>query len=114
LAQRLVFFSLSTTSLTSALSVLTYVSLPASSIYETCTIAAVGLIYSLRRQQRKWDAARTFWEEEVREQGRAALLETEEQLRTTVRDGGKSQVDVTAHEARKAIADAREALDNVH
>ncbi|KAL3458534.1 hypothetical protein BJX64DRAFT_221201 [Aspergillus heterothallicus] len=114
LAQRLVFFSLSTTSLTSALSVLTYVSLPASSIYETCTIAAVGLIYSLRRQQRKWDAARTFWEEEVREEGRTALLETEEQLRTTVRDGGKSQGEVTAHEAREAITQAREALNNVH
>ncbi|KAL2848501.1 hypothetical protein BJY01DRAFT_246374 [Aspergillus pseudoustus] len=114
LAQRLVLFSLSTTSLTSALSVLTYVSFPASSIYETCTMAAVGLIYSLRRQQRKWDAARTFWEEEVREEGRTALLETEEQLRTTVRNGGKSQVEVTDHEGRKAITEAREALDNVH
>ncbi|KAL2866283.1 uncharacterized protein BJX67DRAFT_143377 [Aspergillus lucknowensis] len=114
LAQRLVLFSLSTTSLTSALSALTYISLPASSVYETCTIAAVGLIYSLRRQQRKWDAARTFWEEEVREDGRTALLETEEQLRTTVREGGRTQVDTTAHEARKAVTQAREALENVH
>ncbi|KAL4883069.1 hypothetical protein BJY04DRAFT_32607 [Aspergillus karnatakaensis] len=114
MAQRLVLFSLSTTSLTSALSILTYVSLPTSSIYETCTIAAVGLLYSLRRQQRKWEAARTFWEEEVRDNGRTALLETEEQLRTTVREGGKVQGAVTAHEARKAITQAREALDNVH
>ncbi|KAL3481832.1 hypothetical protein BJX99DRAFT_243493 [Aspergillus californicus] len=113
LAQRLVFFSLSTMSLTSALSVLTYVSLPTASIYETCTIAAVGLIYTLRRQQRKWEAARNFWEEEVREDGRAALLETEEHLRTIVREGGRNQVDLTAHKARKAITQAREALDNV-
>ncbi|KAL4868524.1 hypothetical protein BDV12DRAFT_102246 [Aspergillus spectabilis] len=114
LAQRQVLFSLSTTSLTSALSILTYVSLPTASIYETCTIAAVGLLYSLRRQQRKWEAARAFWEEEVRDNGRTALRETEEQLRITVREGGKVQGAVTAHEARKAITHAREALDKVH
>ncbi|KAL4939166.1 hypothetical protein BDV06DRAFT_225301, partial [Aspergillus oleicola] len=81
MAQRLVLFSISTTSLTSALSILTFVSFPTASIYETCTIAAVGLIYSLRRQQRKWEAARAFWEDEVRDNGRTALRETEEQLR---------------------------------
>ncbi|KAI9374512.1 hypothetical protein BJX61DRAFT_540757 [Aspergillus egyptiacus] len=113
LAQRLVFFTLSTTSLTSVLSVLTQVSLPTASIYETGTIAAVGLIYSLRRQQRKWDAARVFFEEEVREEGRSALLETEEQMRTAVREGGRNEENITAHKARKAIAQAREALDNV-
>ncbi|KAL4805977.1 hypothetical protein BDV18DRAFT_15323 [Aspergillus unguis] len=114
MAQRLVLFSLSTTSLTSALSILTYVSLPSASIYETCSIAAVGLIYSLRRQQKKWEAARGFWEEEVRDNGRTALLETEEQLRKTVRHGGKVEEPVTAHDARKAITRARDALDNVH
>lgn len=114
MAQRLVLFSLSTTSLTSALSMLTYISLPTASIYETCTFGAVGLIYSLRRQQRKWEAARTFWEEEVRDNGRTALLETEEQMRKTVREGGKVQLAVTADEARQAIIKAREALDNVH
>lgn len=114
MAQRLVLFSLSTTSLTSALSLLTYISLPAASVYETCTFAAVGLIYSLRRQQRKWEAARAFWEEEVRDNGRTALLKTEEQLRRTVQEGGRVQLPVTAHEARTAITKAREALDNVH
>ncbi|KAL4753797.1 hypothetical protein BDW72DRAFT_190757 [Aspergillus terricola var. indicus] len=114
MAQRLVLFSISTTSLCTALSVLTSVSLPTASVYETGTIAAVGLIYSLRRQQRKWEAARAFWEEEVRDNGRTALRETEEQLRKTVRDGGKVQLLVTAHEARDAIKQARDALNNVH
>ncbi|KAL4988731.1 hypothetical protein BDW68DRAFT_85897 [Aspergillus falconensis] len=113
MAQRLVLFSISTTSLTTALSVLTSVSLPAASVYETGTIAAVGLIYSLRRQQRKWEAARAFWEEEVRDNGRTALRETEEQLRRIVRDGGKVQLPATAQEARKAIKQARDALNNV-
>ncbi|KAL3431142.1 hypothetical protein BDV09DRAFT_154940 [Aspergillus tetrazonus] len=114
MAQCLVLFSISTTSLCTALSVLTSVSLPTASVYETGTIAAVGLIYSLRRQQRKWEAARAFWEEEVRDNGRMALRETEEQLRRTVRDGGKVQSPVTAHEARDAIKQARDALNNVH
>ncbi|KAL4902412.1 hypothetical protein BDW74DRAFT_158507 [Aspergillus multicolor] len=114
MAQRLVLFSISTTSLTTALSVLTSISLPTASVYETGTIAAVGLIYSLRWQQRKWHAARRFWEEEVRDNGRTALRETEQQLRRTVREGGKVQLPVTAHEARKAIKQARDALDNVH
>ncbi|KAL4760260.1 uncharacterized protein BDW70DRAFT_69260 [Aspergillus foveolatus] len=114
MAQRLVLFSISTTSLCTALSVLTSVSLPTASVYETGTIAAVGLIYSLRRQQRKWEAARAFWEEEVRDNGRMALRETEEQLRHTVRDGGMVQLPVTAHEARDAIKQARDALNNVH
>ncbi|KAL4974338.1 hypothetical protein BDW66DRAFT_161381 [Aspergillus desertorum] len=114
MAQRLVLFSISTTSLTAALSVLTSVSLPTASVYETGTIAAVGLIYSLRRQQRKWEAAREFWEEEVRDNGRTALRETEEQLRKTVREGRKVQLPVTTQEARRAIKQARAALSNVH
>ncbi|KAL4996228.1 hypothetical protein BDV10DRAFT_114427 [Aspergillus recurvatus] len=114
MAQRLVLFSISTTSLTTALSILTSVSLPTASVYETGTIAAVGLIYSLRRQQRKWEVARAFWEDEVRDNGRTALRETEEQLRRIVRDGGKAQLPVTAQEARKAIKQARDALNNVH
>ncbi|KAL4734065.1 hypothetical protein BDV11DRAFT_66805 [Aspergillus similis] len=114
MAQRLILFSISTTSLCTALSVLTSVSLPTASVYETGTIAAVGLIYSLRRQQQKWEAARAFWEDEVRDNGRMALRETEEQLRRTVRDAGKVQLLVTAHEARDAIKQARDALDNVH
>ncbi|KAL6235480.1 hypothetical protein BDW75DRAFT_141857 [Aspergillus navahoensis] len=113
MAQRLVLFSISTTSLTTALSVLTSVSLPTASVYETGTIAAIGLIYSLRRQQRKWEAARAFWEEEVRDNGRTALRETEQQLRRIVRDCGKVQLPETAQEARKVIKQARDALNNV-
>ncbi|KAF9891243.1 hypothetical protein FE257_004807 [Aspergillus nanangensis] len=113
LAQRLVLFSMSTTSLASALSALTYVAIPAASMYETCTVAAVGLIYSLRRQQRKWEAARNFWEDEVREDGRMALLETESYLRQVVREGGRRIEDVSDVDARNTIARARQALEDV-
>ena len=112
LAQRLVLFSVSTTTLTSALSALTYISLPTASVYETCTMAVVGLVYSLRRQQTKWEKARTFWEEEVREDGRTALLETEKELRTIVKEGGRPEIDVSdVQEAKESIEQARRAVD---
>ncbi|KAJ6002263.1 hypothetical protein N7522_007490 [Penicillium canescens] len=113
LAQSLVLFSVSTTTLTSALSALTYVAVPSASVYESCTLAAVGLIYSVRRQQKRWDSARTFWEEEVREEGRTALRETEVALRKIVRDGGKSVQELSDPRARESVARAKKALDEV-
>ncbi|PLB45948.1 hypothetical protein P170DRAFT_390298 [Aspergillus steynii IBT 23096] len=113
MAQGLVAFSITTTSLTSVLSALTYVSFPSTSIYETCTVAAVGLIYSLRRQQRKWDWARTFWENEVREDGRTALRETEEELRTLVQEGGRRIDEASETQARETVERARKALEDV-
>ncbi|KAI2793555.1 hypothetical protein POX_a00136 [Penicillium oxalicum] len=103
----LVFFSVSTTTLTSALSALTYAAVPSASVYESCTLAAVGLIYSLRRQQKKWDVARDFWEEEVRDEGRTALLETEAQLRKIVREGGKRLEVSSDRRMRELIAHTR-------
>lgn len=113
LSQGLVLFSLSTTALTSALSGLLYAS-ASTSMYEAGTVAAVGLIYSLRRQQKKWETARTFWEKEVRETGRQALNETEHVLRSLIRDGGRRPVeDLSETRARAAIERARKALEAV-
>lgn len=113
LAQKLVLFSVSTTTLTSSLSVLTYLSFPSASVSEVCTAAAVGLIYSLRRQQTKWETARTYWENEVREDGRTTLRETEELLRTVIREGGRQEEDITEREARKSIEKARKLLEDM-
>lgn len=111
LSQGLVLFSLSTTALTSALSGLLYAS-SSTSMYEACTVAAVGLIYSLRRQQKKWETARTFWEKEVRETGRQALKETEHVLRTLIREGGRRQAEeLPETRARATIERARKALE---
>lgn len=111
LAQRLVLFSMSTTTLTSALSALTYISVPSATVYETCTMAAVGVIYSLRRQQTKWETARTFWEDEVRDEGRSALRATEEELQSAVRDSRPPEVVVLETEAREGIEQARRAIE---
>lgn len=110
MAQELVLFSVSTTTLTTALSALMYASVSSTSLYEACTVTAIGLIYSLRRQEKKWEAARSFWEGEVHEQGRGALNETEALLRTLVQDGGRVTGDVTEKEARAQIERAKQAL----
>jgi hypothetical protein len=113
LSQALVLFSASTTGLTSALSALLYGS-ASTGLYEACTIAAVGLIYSMRRQQVKWETARSSWEAEVRENGRTALVETEELLRTLIRDGPVLRKEESADaRARMVIARARDALEDV-
>ncbi|PGH36645.1 hypothetical protein GX50_00507 [[Emmonsia] crescens] len=112
-AQNLVFFSLSTTSLSSALSALVYISTSSTSIYEAGTIATIGLFVSLRRQQRGWDAARSTWEREVREEGRRALKDTEESLRTVIHEGGRATETTPETEARQQINRARQALSDV-
>lgn len=112
LSQSLVMFSISTTALTSALSTLLYVS-ESFSLYGSGTVAAVGLIYSLRRQQQKWETARSYWEKEVRETGRQALQETEILLRGWVQGSQRSEEVVAKSEARLAIERARRALDDV-
>lgn len=114
LSQGLVLFSASTTGLTSALSALLYTS-SSTGLYEACTIAAVGLMYSLRRQQVKWETARSLWQAEVREKGRTALIETEQVLRQLIRDGPSLPRNGESAEerAKMVIARARKALENV-
>lgn len=73
LAQKLVFQSLTTSTFTSALAGLMYVSTISTSIYEAGAVAALGIVWSLKRMQGKWETARKFWEGEVREEGRKAV-----------------------------------------
>lgn len=73
LAQRLVLQALSTSSLASVFAGLMYVSSVSTGLYESGAVAALGIVWSLRRMQGKWEAARKFWEGEVREEGRKAV-----------------------------------------
>ncbi|EHK26026.1 uncharacterized protein TRIVIDRAFT_176372 [Trichoderma virens Gv29-8] len=78
LAQRLVIQSIGTSSVTSCLAALLYVSSFSSTIFEAGAVAALGVVYSLGRMQKKWETAREFWEGEVREEGRKAIRAAEE------------------------------------
>ncbi|TVY56272.1 hypothetical protein LSUE1_G009491 [Lachnellula suecica] len=77
LAQKLVLQTLTTSSFVSAFAALTYISTLSTSFYEAGAIAAVGIVWSLRRMQGKWETARKFWEGEVREEGRKAVRAVE-------------------------------------
>ncbi|KIH87168.1 hypothetical protein SPBR_04751 [Sporothrix brasiliensis 5110] len=82
LAQSLVLQTAGTSGLATALAVLTYLS--SSGAYEAGAIAAVGLVWSLGRMQKKWEAARAFWEGEVREEGRKAVRAVEASVATAL------------------------------
>ena len=73
LAQKLVLQSLTTSTFTTALAGLMYISTISTSVYEAGAVAALGIVWSLKRMQGKWEAARKFWEGEVREEGRKAV-----------------------------------------
>ena len=73
LAQKLVLQTLTISTLSTAFAGLVYVSTLSTSLYEAGAIAALGVVWSLRRMQGKWETARKFWEGEVREEGRKAV-----------------------------------------
>ncbi|EKD19505.1 hypothetical protein MBM_02742 [Drepanopeziza brunnea f. sp. 'multigermtubi' MB_m1] len=77
LAQKLVFQTLTTSSLFSAFAGLMYISSITTTLYEAGGVAAVGIVWGLRRMQGKWETARKFWEGEVREEGRKSVRAVE-------------------------------------
>ncbi|KAL1890151.1 hypothetical protein Sste5346_008444 [Sporothrix stenoceras] len=109
LAQKLILQTVGTSSLTTALAVLTYMS--SSGAYEAGAVAAVGLVWSLGRMQKKWEAAREFWEGEVREEGRKAVRAVEtsvavalDEARDAAVSGGQDGAD-----RRQQLRDLRQA-----
>ncbi len=117
LAMTLVLETLSTTTLTSALSGLLYFSISTTSIYEAGAVAALGFVWSMRRLQRRWEAARVVWEGEVREEGRRALKETEDVVGGVIREAGRPGTDVEGagdrRAAREAVERAKQALSGI-
>lgn len=111
LAQRLVVQTLSTSALTTSLGALTYLS--GYSAYEAGAVAALGLVWSLRRLQKKWETARSYWEGEVREEGRKAVRAAEASVaqvldRPKAGDGGSldelAKIREIIHRAEDALA----------
>lgn len=88
-AQTLLVTSLSTIGATGALGAWIFAATGGTGIYEAGAVAALGLVWSLRRLQRKWEDERRVWESEVREQGRLVLAEVEGVMRNIVRENEK-------------------------
>lgn len=115
LAQSLVFQSAGFSTLTTSLGALMYLSTFGAS--ESGAVAALGIVWSLRRLQKKWESAREYWQSEVREEGRKAVRAVEisvaETLDKAVRDGSKANDDALLAELRRArelVQRAEEAL----
>jgi hypothetical protein len=122
LAQKLVFQTLTSSSFASLLSGLIYLSSVSASLYEAGAVAAVGVVWSLRRMQKKWETARSFWEGEVREEGRKAVRAVEvvvgevlneaEAARSTIKGSEElSQAREAVERAAKALAIATGEVD---
>lgn len=106
LAQSLVIQALATTSLSTGISALLYVSVSATSVYEAGVVAAIGTVWGSWRLQGGWREGRRGWEETLREDGREILGVVEKEMRGTVKDGGMEkrggEADVEEEELRKA------------
>ncbi|ETS77202.1 hypothetical protein PFICI_11076 [Pestalotiopsis fici W106-1] len=118
LAQKLVLQTLSTSGLTTSLGALAYFGTLTTGIYEAGAVAALGIVWSMRRMQKQWETARSFWEGEVREEGRKAVRGVE----TSVEKVLKQSEDVDATpvaeneeliRARDLVEKATEALDRL-
>ena len=113
-AQGLLAGSLSLTFLTSSISALMYLSISTTSIYESGTIAALGLVYSLRRLQKRWEEVRASWKQGLREQGRLVLRMLEKHWKDIIEEGGRQPIDKVNLEerskAREAVAKVRSVL----
>lgn len=113
-AQTLLVSTLSTISGTTALGAWLLVASSGTAMAEAGAVASLGLVWSLRRMQKKWGARRNDFELSVRENGRRALAEVEGQLRSIVGRGGRVALrpeDVeTWQRARDGIDRARDAL----
>ncbi|EFX01656.1 hypothetical protein CMQ_8122 [Grosmannia clavigera kw1407] len=119
LAQKLVLQTATTSGMTTALAVLTYLSSLGS--YEAGAVAALGLVWSLGRMQRQWETARDFWESEVREEGRKAVRSVEASAADTL-DRTRAAATDEQHcdrvlqdlrQARELVRKAEEALQQL-
>lgn len=117
-AQTLLVSTLTTISGTTALGAWLLVASSGTAMAEAGAVAALGLVWSLRRMQKKWGARRNEFELSVRENGRLVLADVEGQLRNIVGQGGRVALrpeDVaTWQRARDGVDRARDALSKTN
>lgn len=115
LAQKLVVQSLGTSTVSTTLAGLLYISSFSTTFYEVGAVAALGIVYGLGRMQKKWEAARDFWEGEVREEGRKAVRGTEESVvkALSTEAGVPDAIAAELEKAKELVSKAEEALSQL-
>ena len=92
-AQTLLISTLTTITGSAGLAALFYAATGGVALYESGAILSLGLVWSLRRLQKKWESGRTNFASATREDARRVLGEVESHLRTLVQQGGRVMVD---------------------
>ncbi|KAK5134761.1 hypothetical protein LTR08_006136 [Meristemomyces frigidus] len=114
-AQALLLSTLTTTGGTAALGAWIFVAF--ADMYAGGAVAALGLVWSVRRLQKLWGKEREGFAVTCREDGRRVLAEVETHLRRIVKEGGRVSVredDVKGwQEARGVVERCREALEEI-
>lgn len=114
LSQKLVLQTLTTSAFSSAFAGLIYVSTLTTGIYEAGAVAAFGIVWALKRMQKKWEGARGYWEGEVREEGRKAVKDVEQAVREVLVRPAESLPGIEkaeAEAARSALERVKKALE---
>jgi hypothetical protein len=113
LAQKLVLQALTTSSFASAFGGLIYISTLSTSLYEAGAVVAFGIVWSLRRMQKKWETARSFWEKEVREEGRKAIRSVEGVVGNVLAEPAQGTIEGAEEleQAKQAVERAQKALE---
>ncbi len=116
-AQALLVTSMSTIGGSAALSGWFYLATGGVGLYESGAIVALGLVWSLRRLQKKWSIDREGFATAIREDARGVLGEVESHLRKLVNEGGRTRVRAGDAEnwqqARQAVQECQDALDKI-
>lgn len=116
-AQRFMLAALSTMGGSSALSAWLWVASGGVALYESGAIAALGLVWALRRLQKAYGKEREVFAGAVRENGRRVLADVESRLQKVVNEGGRVAVreeDIRERESsRKVVQVTREALAQI-
>ncbi|KJX93851.1 hypothetical protein TI39_contig4246g00007 [Zymoseptoria brevis] len=113
-AQVLMLSSLSTIGGSGALGAWLWLASGGTMIYEAGAVAALGLVWGLRRLQGKWSQERNAFVNTVVENGRTVLADVEARLRRLVESGGRVNVkeDETKewNAARQGVRGVQQAL----
>jgi hypothetical protein len=107
-AQGLLLSTLSTIVGSTALAAWLYAATAGVALYESGAILSLGLVWSLRRLQTRWERERKAFASSTREDARRVLSEVESRLKKLVQQGGRAIVN--AEDAR-SWREAREAVE---
>ncbi|KAK5733759.1 hypothetical protein LTR17_009463 [Elasticomyces elasticus] len=114
-AQTLLLSTLSTAGGASALGAWIYLATAGSAVQGAGALAALGIVWSLRRLQTLWGKERDDFAITVKENGRRVLAEVERHLRRLVKEGGRASIrpeDTQSwQQARAAVQSCREVLE---